>query len=40
MKEIYKFTNNLSPPIMDHMFQFRENSIAGKFYDKKLPKWV
>ena len=26
MKEIYKFTNNLSPPIMDHMFQFRENS--------------
>ena len=26
MKEIYKFTNNLSPPIIDHMFQFRENS--------------
>ena len=24
MKEIYKFTNNLSP-IVDHMFQFREN---------------
>ena len=26
MKEIYKFANNLSPPIIDHMFQFRENS--------------
>ena len=26
MKEIYKFTNNLSLPIIDHMFQFRENS--------------
>ena len=26
MKEIYKFTNNLPPPIIDHMFQFRENS--------------
>ena len=26
MKEIYKFTNNLFPPIMDPMFQFRENS--------------
>ena len=26
MKEIYKFTNNLSPPIINHMFQFRENS--------------
>ena len=26
MKEIYKFTNNLSPPIIDHMFQFHENS--------------
>ena len=25
MKEIYKFTNNLSP-IVDHMFQFRVNS--------------
>ena len=25
MKEIYKFTNNPSPPIIDHMFQFREN---------------
>ena len=25
MKEIYKFTNNLSP-IINHMFQFRENS--------------
>ena len=26
MKEIYKFTNKLSPPIIDPMFQFRENS--------------
>ena len=26
MKKIYKFTNNLSPPIIDPMFQFRENS--------------
>ena len=26
LKVIYKFTNNLSPPIIDHMFQFRENS--------------
>ena len=26
MKEIYKFTNNLSPPIIDPMFHFRENS--------------
>ena len=25
MKEIYKFTNNLSPPIIDHIFQFCEN---------------
>ena len=26
MKEIYKFINNLSPPIIDHLFQFCENS--------------
>ena len=26
MKKIYKFVKNLSPPIIDHMFQFRENS--------------
>ena len=26
LKEIYKFTNNPSSPIIDHMFQFRENS--------------
>ena len=26
MNEIYKFTNNPSPPIIDPMFPFRENS--------------
>ena len=26
MKEIYKLINNLSPPIFDRLFQFRENS--------------
>ena len=26
MKEIYKFINNLSPPIINHMFQFCDNS--------------
>ena len=26
MKEIYKFINNLFPPIIDHMIQFCENS--------------
>ena len=32
MKKIYKFTNNLSPPIVDHMFQFREYSYnLGNF---------
>ena len=32
MKKIYKFTNKLSPPIVDHMFQFREYSYnLGNF---------
>ena len=26
MKEIHKFLNNLSPPIINHMFQFGEDS--------------
>ena len=26
MKETYKFINNLSPPIIDHLFQFHKNS--------------
>ena len=34
MKEIYKFTNNLSPPIIDHMFQFRENSYNLKNFQQ------
>ena len=34
MKEIYKFTNNLSPPIIDHMFQFRENSYNLRIFQQ------
>ena len=30
IKEIYKFTNNLSP-IINHMFQFRENSYNLRY---------
>ena len=34
MKEVYKFTNNLSPPIIDHIFQFRENSYNLKNFQQ------
>ena len=28
MTEIYKVKNNYAPPIMDHLFQFRENTFS------------
>ena len=41
MKEIYKFTNNLSPPIIDHMFanEFRNECTTFKsFFQKRVSK--
>ena len=34
MKEIHKFTNHLYPPIIDHMFQFHENSYNLKNFEQ------
>ena len=34
MREIYKFTNSLSPPFIDLMFQFRENSYNLRNFQK------
>ena len=30
MTEIYKVKNNYAPPIMHHLFQFRENTFSLK----------
>ena len=34
MKEIYKFENNLSPPLIDNMFQVRKTNYNVRHFQK------